>query len=325
LRGWQHIPHRFRVSRWDVQPGWGDGVHTLQRGAVWRRLGVVHSGVLRGMHRGLRVRHWFGVCDSGGLSSRCVQPGRVERVQSVPSGCLRQQQCAEHRCMHWPLPCGTVWRHSGTGHGSMCRALQCGLRVSGWQHVAHCHVVSGWDVQLGGCQQLHPVPRWHVWCDAWTDFGCMQWPVHDRVRVSPGLHRRRYVGVSCRDLQPGGRQQLYQLQCGAVRGGVGHDDCSVQRAVSSRSIRERTRPVHPRLFGQLHCGVRVSRGVHQRHRVLVCCRVLQPAGRGQLHPVSRRGLWVCARPDHRGVHRPLSRRPVRKRVWRCLADVCGWL
>ncbi len=123
----------------------------------------------------------------------------------------------------------------------------------------------------------------------------MQRKLYCRVRVCSGQRVTHGVDVPARAILAGRGGGVQCVSSRYVRCDVGADQCIVQR--------------------ELHCGVRLPRGVHVSNGLHVCRWAVLPGWRCGMHGMPRRHLWSDHCLDHNSLHRAVSSRQVRVHWW----------
>jgi len=135
----------------------------------------------------------------------------------------------------------------------------------------------------------------------------VQWVMCSRVRVSCRLCVQHADSMSSRDVQPGGSWGVYELHCRSVWILRYVVVSVVLGVVQWGLLRECVWVAISDVLGCVSSGVRVSSGVHQRHREHVSCRAVQRPGICKLQSLSselagsclsvgvweKEGVWWC--------------------------------
>ena len=153
------------------------------------------------------VRVWCGLdeCDSGSVSARSVQRGRVVLVQQLRCWAVRCGGWAGHSRMQWPVSerpvrqhvwscvatvqwpvCGwQLWWHSGLDELIVLGVVPSGLRVCGGVGERDGDAVSSRSVLIGWCRGVQQLSQWYLWQH--------QWLVHSELqrRMCCGVLRQR--------------------------------------------------------------------------------------------------------------------------------------
>ena len=169
-----------------------------------------------------------------------------------------------------------IWQHERDDDCNLQRQLHRRLLLRRWVDVCNFSGVSCRTVQLSRREQLHAVPRWHIWQHERDDGGNLQWQLHRWLLLLSWLDQRDCCRVRRWAVQLGRRQQLYTMCDWPVRCHLGFTNSELHSAVYRWQIRVRHWSDDVELQRPLHCRLLLSCWVDQRDgRGHVSCRAVQ--------------------------------------------------